>query len=237
MRHATSRVRDNGDRAVCDVDATCGADREAAFVATMRHAGRSVIVSGTTVAIGLLSLIVLPLPFIRSIGIGGMLIPAVSVLTAITLLPALLYTLGTKINRLRVLPRRLVEGSDDPEHGFWNRWSRLVVRRPVPVAAVGPRYLREQLGDAVPFGGQNGIAGFGLLERDVDAAGHASPIHKQARRGAAIAPKYCRTIATSGARPRAAGVRRSGLGMTGASGCRSRPAAVGIVPSFRRLIL
>ena len=65
-------------------------------------------------AIGLLSLIVLPLPFIRSIGIGGMLIPAVSVLAAITLLPALLYVLGPRINSLRVLPRRLVEGSDDP---------------------------------------------------------------------------------------------------------------------------
>ena len=104
---------------------------------TMRHAGRSVIVSGSTVAVGLLSMIVLPLPFIRSIGIGGMLIPAVSVLTSVTLLPALLYTLGPKINSLRVLPRRLVEGSDDPEHGFWNRWSQLVMRRPVPVAAAG----------------------------------------------------------------------------------------------------
>ena len=114
-----------------------GADRDAALVETMRHAGRSVIVSGTTVAVGLLSLIVLPLPFIRSIGIGGMLIPAVSVLTSVTLLPALLYTLGPKINSLRVLPRRLVEGSDDPEHGFWNRWSQLVMRRPVPVAAAG----------------------------------------------------------------------------------------------------
>ena len=53
-----------------------GADRESALVETMRHAGRSVIVSGSTVAVGLLSLIVLPLPFLRSIGIGGMLIPA-----------------------------------------------------------------------------------------------------------------------------------------------------------------
>jgi RND superfamily putative drug exporter len=114
-----------------------GADRDKALVETMRHAGRSVIVSGTTVAVGLLSLIVLPLPFIRSIGIGGMLIPAVSVLTSVTLLPALLYTLGPRINSLRVLPRRLVEGSDDPEHGFWNRWSQLVMRRPVPVAAAG----------------------------------------------------------------------------------------------------
>jgi len=59
------------------------------------------------------------------------------VLAAITLLPALLYTLGPRINSVRVLPRRLVEGSDDPEKGFWNRWAHLVVRRPLPVAAAG----------------------------------------------------------------------------------------------------
>mgnify|MGYP002336218074 CR=1 FL=1 len=76
------------------------------------------------------------MPFIRSIGIGGMLIPAVSVLAAITLLRALLYTMGLRINSLRVLPRRLVEGSDDPEKGFWNRWAHRVVRRPLPVATV-----------------------------------------------------------------------------------------------------
>ena len=114
-----------------------GNDRETAIVQTMRHAGRSVIVSGTTVAVGLLSMIILPLPFIRSIGLGGMLIPAVSVVTAITLLPALLYTLGHRINSVRVMPKRIVEGSDDPERGFWNRWAHLVVRRPLPVAAVG----------------------------------------------------------------------------------------------------
>ncbi len=54
----------------------------------MTHAGRSVIVSGSTVAIGLLSMVALPLPLIRSIGIAGLLIPAVSVLASITLLPA-----------------------------------------------------------------------------------------------------------------------------------------------------
>jgi putative drug exporter of the RND superfamily len=114
-----------------------GADRDLAIVQTMRHAGRSVIVSGSTVALGLLSMVILPIPFIRSIGIGGMLIPAVSVLAAITLLPALLYTLGPRVNSVRVLPRRLVEGSDDPDKGFWNRWAHLVVRRPLPVAAAG----------------------------------------------------------------------------------------------------
>ena len=67
----------------------------------MTHAGRSVIVSGSTVAVGLLSMILLPLPFIRSIGIGGMLIRAVSVLAAITLMPALLAMLGERINSVR----------------------------------------------------------------------------------------------------------------------------------------
>ena len=113
-----------------------GEDVETALVETMTHAGRSVIVSGSTVAVGLLSMIVLPLPFIRSIGIGGMLIPAVSVITAITLLPALLATLGARINSVRLLPKRLVDRGH-PEDGPWGRWANLVMRRPVPVAAVG----------------------------------------------------------------------------------------------------
>ncbi|MFN2469580.1 MAG: MMPL family transporter [Gaiellaceae bacterium] len=114
-----------------------GSDRETAILETMRHAGRSVIVSGPTVAVGLLSMIIIPLPFIRSNGIGGVLIPTVSVLTSITLLPALLYTVGPRINSLRVLPRRLVEGSDDPTKGFWNGWGRTVMRRPFVVGAAG----------------------------------------------------------------------------------------------------
>ncbi|MBV8479681.1 MAG: MMPL family transporter [Actinobacteria bacterium] len=113
-----------------------GDDVETAIVETMTHAGRSVIVSGSTVAVGLLSMIVLPLPFIRSIGIGGMLIPAVSVLAAITLLPALLAVLGTRINSVRLLPKRLVDRGH-PEDGPWGRWARFVMRRPKSVAAVG----------------------------------------------------------------------------------------------------
>jgi putative drug exporter of the RND superfamily len=113
-----------------------GADVESALVETMTHAGRSVIISGSTVAVGLLSMIVLPLPFIRSMGIGGMLIPAVSVLAAITLLPALLAVLGERINSVRLLPRRFLDRGH-PEDGLWGRWARLVLRRPVAVAAVG----------------------------------------------------------------------------------------------------
>ncbi|HEX6490755.1 MAG TPA: MMPL family transporter [Gaiellaceae bacterium] len=113
-----------------------GEDVETALIETMRHAGRSVIVSGSTVAIGLVSMVILPVPVIRSIGIGGMLIPAVSVMASITLLPALLAMLGHRINRLRVMPKRVVE-RQDPSRGFWHRWAELVTRRPLPVAAVG----------------------------------------------------------------------------------------------------
>jgi putative drug exporter of the RND superfamily len=111
-------------------------DVDTALEETMRHAGRSVIVSGSTVAVGLLSMVILPIPVIRSIGIGGMLIPAVSVLASITLLPAMLSLLGHRINSARVLPRRMVEGSD-AEAGFWWRWAHLVMRHPLIVGAVG----------------------------------------------------------------------------------------------------
>ncbi len=113
-----------------------GEDTETALVETMTHAGRSVIVSGSTVAVGLLSMVILPLPFIRSIGIGGMLIPAVSVLAAITLMPALLAVLGDRINSGRVLPKRFVD-QGHPEDGAWGRWARFVLRRPWVVAGVG----------------------------------------------------------------------------------------------------
>jgi RND superfamily putative drug exporter len=113
-----------------------GSDVETAMVQTMTHAGRSVIVSGSTVAVGLLSMVFLPLPFIRSIGIGGLLIPLVSVIAAITLLPAMLSALGTKVNSLRVLPRRWM-GDGHPENGWWGKWAGLVVRHPWPIAAVG----------------------------------------------------------------------------------------------------
>ena len=77
-----------------------------ALVETMTHAGKSVIVSGTTVAVGLLSMIILPLPLLRGMGIGGMLIPVVSVLASLTLLPAMLAVLGHRINSVRVMPRQ-----------------------------------------------------------------------------------------------------------------------------------
>jgi RND superfamily putative drug exporter len=113
-----------------------GNDVESALVETMTHAGRSVIVSGTTVALGLLSIIIIPLPLLRSMSIGGMLIPVVSVLATLTLLPALLAVLGTRINSVRVMPKRFID-QGHPEDGAWGRWARFVLRRPIVVGAIG----------------------------------------------------------------------------------------------------
>jgi RND superfamily putative drug exporter len=87
----------------------------------MATAGRSVVFSGITVAIGLLSLIVLPVPALRSIGIGGMIVPAVSVAATMTLLPVLLATVGPKMD----WPRR----NRPTASRAWAGWARLVVRK------------------------------------------------------------------------------------------------------------
>jgi putative drug exporter of the RND superfamily len=88
----------------------------------METAGRAVVFSGITVAIGLLALIALPLPFLRSMGYGGMLIPLVSVLVAITLLPVVLAKLGARLD----WPHRR---TDDKASRAWTRWATLVARR------------------------------------------------------------------------------------------------------------
>ncbi|GIF76306.1 MMPL family transporter [Asanoa siamensis] len=98
-----------------------GADNEQAVRTAMATAGRAVVFSGVTVAISLLALIVLPLPFLRSVGLGGLLIPLVSVLVAVTLLPALLVSAGTRLE----WPRRRVPKT---ESRAWLRIGRLVVR-------------------------------------------------------------------------------------------------------------
>ena len=73
-----------------------GKSNEEALITSMMTAGRAVSLSGLTVAIGLMSLIVLPVPFLRSTGIGGMLIPLVSVAVVLTLLPAVLASVGPR---------------------------------------------------------------------------------------------------------------------------------------------
>ena len=106
-----------------------GLSGDAAIERAMGTAGRAVVFSGTTVAIGLLALVALPLPFLRSVGYGGMLIPLISVLVAVTLLPVVLSTIGPKLD----WPHRR---TDDKASRSWTGWANLIVRRRW-VAAIG----------------------------------------------------------------------------------------------------
>jgi uncharacterized membrane protein YdfJ with MMPL/SSD domain len=108
--------------------------REEAVIGTVATAGRAVVFSGTAVAVGLALLLFMPLPFMRGFGVC-LAIPAVSVLCAVTFLPVLLYYLGDRFDRVRLVPRRLLERRDDEEHNMWARLARLIMRRPVLVAA------------------------------------------------------------------------------------------------------
>src|SRR6266511_3965516 len=73
-----------------------GGSRDDAILRTMATAGRAVIFSGATVAIGLALLLFMPVPFMRSMGVGGFLIPLVSLAAAATLQPALLSFYGQR---------------------------------------------------------------------------------------------------------------------------------------------
>ena len=97
-------------------------------------AGRAVVFSGTTVAIGLLSALVLPVPFLRSMGYGGLLIPLASVAVALTLLPVVLATVGP------VADARRLRRTDRAER-HWAAWARLVIRHRVPAALGGVAVL------------------------------------------------------------------------------------------------
>src|SRR5260370_3976317 len=75
-----------------------GHDSAEAVRRAMATAGRSIAFSGLTVAAGLLVLIVVPVPLVRSIGLGGMLIPAASVAVTLTLLPVLLAAVAQRLD-------------------------------------------------------------------------------------------------------------------------------------------
>ncbi|RNM16974.1 MMPL family transporter [Nocardioides pocheonensis] len=98
-----------------------GKDNHDAVVAAMETAGHAVLFSGLTVAIGLLALIVLPVPFMRSIGMGGALIPFASVLVTLSLTPAILGGIGPRVDWPKIRHEHVASRG-------WTSWARLVVR-------------------------------------------------------------------------------------------------------------
>src|SRR4051812_18138993 len=123
-------------------------DVDAAIIRTMQTAGRAVVFSGATVAIGLALLLFMPLPFVRSIGVGGFLIPLTSIAAALTLQPALLSLYGRRgVARIPLLPKRFRAEADT---GFWHRLAGAIMRRPLSFLATGAVVL---LAAAVPVFG------------------------------------------------------------------------------------
>jgi len=98
-----------------------GADNTEAVITAVETAGRAVVLSGITVAIGLVALVVLPVPGLRSTGIGGMLIPLVSIAVVNTLLPALLGGIGPRVDWPRVRHEQSASRA-------WTAWGRGVIR-------------------------------------------------------------------------------------------------------------
>jgi RND superfamily putative drug exporter len=136
-----------------------GRSVEDAVFRTMQTAGRAVIFSGGTVAIGLALLLFMPLPFMRAMGVGGFLIPIVSLLAAATLQPALLSLYGRRgTHRLPVaaflrerlhLPVPGTARTDDVEHKLWARLARSIMRRKWRYVTVISALL---VGAAIPVG-------------------------------------------------------------------------------------
>ncbi len=129
-----------------------GLDTAAALRATMTTAGRTVLFSSITVAAALAALLVFPLRFLYSMGVGGLVCALAAALVSLTLLPAILAALGPRVNALS--PKRwqaaLHREAAGERSGFWYRLSHAIMRRPVPVA-VGASTLLIVLG--LPFWG------------------------------------------------------------------------------------
>jgi uncharacterized membrane protein YdfJ with MMPL/SSD domain len=115
----------------------------AAMRRVMATAGRTVLFSSLTVAAALASLIVFPQRFLYSMGFGGALVTLLAAAVSLTVLPAVLTLLGTRINSLspRFLRRRAEAETRPDEQGFWYRLSRFVMRRPAPIATVSALFL------------------------------------------------------------------------------------------------
>jgi RND superfamily putative drug exporter len=133
-----------------------GRTNDEAVVVAVQTAGHAVLASGVTVAISLLALVIVPVPFLRSMGLGGMLIPLVSVAVVLTLLPALLSRIGPRVDWPRIR-------HDAVAARGWSAWARLIVRR--RWIAAGAAAVALGLIIAPVFGLKIGQAGTGSLAR------------------------------------------------------------------------
>jgi putative drug exporter of the RND superfamily len=126
-----------------------GRENHDAVVVAMQTAGHAVVFSGVTVAIGLLALVVLPVPFMRSMGIAGALIPVTSVLVTLTLTPAILGGIGPRVDWPKIRHENRASRG-------WSRWTAGVVKHRWLAAISGLAILFALIG--VFFTAKIGVA-------------------------------------------------------------------------------
>ena len=107
-----------------------GLDKQEAISKTGDTAGRTVLFSGTTVVVALLGMLIVPVSFFQSLGLGAILVVIAALAATLTLLPAVLSLLGSRVNFLSIpfLARFSLKGPQTTEHGFWVAVTRVVIR-------------------------------------------------------------------------------------------------------------
>ncbi len=115
-----------------------GADTRAAILRTLQTAGRTVMFGSLTVAGALASMLVFPIRFLYSMGVGGATVALCAGVVSLVVLPAVLVALGPRINALAParLQRSAARSAQSSEQGGWYRLARGVMRRPGLVAVV-----------------------------------------------------------------------------------------------------
>jgi RND superfamily putative drug exporter len=110
---------------------SAGLDGSAASVTAAHQAGRTLVISSSTVAIGFLALLTVPISEIRSIGVAGFLVASISVLLTNTLVPAALTLLGPRIDAGRMPFTPKLDAQRAARKGTrWRKWGRVIVAHP-----------------------------------------------------------------------------------------------------------
>jgi RND superfamily putative drug exporter len=127
----------------------------------VREVRRTIITSGSAVAVGFLALALVRLPFLKALIFGGVVVVVAAVLATLTLLPALLARLGARVNWPAASPRRQAPAA------FWSRWAQLVMRRPLLWAGLALLVLGLLIAPVFRLAGWN--LGASALAADIEA--------------------------------------------------------------------